>query len=113
MRGIWLPLGVVLAVAACGNRTETVSPEGTTSSGAAGTVGSLALRGQVVVARPPGIQDAVEQVRREAAARCPGGFMIRSLRTDDPPPTSDFYYRLRTYEALVDCNPPPSLGGAR
>ena len=113
MRGIWVGLSVILAVAACSPRTETVGPEATASSGAAGTMGALALRGQVVVAHPPGVRDAVDQVRREAAARCPGGFMIRSLSTDDTPPTSDFYYRLRNYEALVDCNPPPSPGGAR
>jgi hypothetical protein len=113
MRGIWLGLGMILAVAACSQRTQTAATDATTSSGGAGTVGALALRGQVVVSHPPGTQEAVEQVRREAMAHCPGGFVIRSLRTDEAPPTSDFHYRVRTYDAMVDCSPPLSYGGAR
>jgi len=113
MRGIWLGLGACLAIAACSHPVETAPANAVTSSGAAGSVGEIALRGQVIVAHPPGTQDAVAEVQREARARCPGGFAIRNLRTADVPPTSDFVYRMQNYEAVVDCNPPPSYGGAR
>jgi hypothetical protein len=115
MRPFWLGLGIVVAVAACStHRMETVGPEATTSSGSAGIVTQLSLQGQVPVAHPPGTRDAVDQVRREAAARCPGGFVIRSLRTDDAPSASDFLYHTQTYQAVVDCNPGPfGYGGSR
>jgi len=112
MRGIWLGIGICLTIAACGHPPET-APNAVTASGAAGSVGEIALRGQVVVTRPPDSEAAVAEVRREAAMRCPGGFAIRSLHTTDVPPVSDFLYRLENYQAVVDCNPPPSYGGAR
>ncbi|MBI3516293.1 MAG: hypothetical protein HY060_19865 [Proteobacteria bacterium] len=114
MRGIGLGLGILLAVAACGRHPETAPPDAVTTSGSSGMVGALALRGQVVVAHPPGTRDAIDQLRREAAARCPDGFVIRSLRTGDAPPASEFLYHVVTYDAVVECNPPPAVpGGAR
>jgi hypothetical protein len=105
MRGFLCALGVVLAVAACAPRAE---PDGVAASGSSGMVGALALRGQVVVSHPPGTREAVEQLRREAAVRCPDGFVIRRLHTGELAPTN-----IMTYEAVIDCNPPPAAGGRR
>jgi hypothetical protein len=76
-------------------------------------VGALALRGQVIVSHPPGTREAVEQLRRDAAARCPDGFVIRRLRTGDVPPNGEYPSHIMTYDALVDCNPPPAAAGGR
>ncbi len=114
MRGIKLAVGIILAVAACSHRSDVPPAQAVSASGSSGMVGALALRGQVVVAHPPGTRDAVDHLRREAAARCPEGFVIRSLHTGDVPPTSDFLYHVVTYDAVVECNaPPPGPGGAR
>ncbi len=114
MRFQWLGVAAAIAVAACGGpQARTVPPDAVTSSGTGGTMGEFGLKGQVVVSHPPGDRDAVDEVRRQAALRCPSGFTIRSMRSDDMPSNSDFYYRLRTYEAVVDCNRPAPAPGAR
>ena len=112
MRGIWLGIGVCLAIGGCAYPPGTAPPNAVTASGTDGSIGEIALRGQVV-ASPPGTEAAVAEVQRTAAARCGGGFTIRSLRTTAAPPTSTFLYHVQSYEAVVDCNPRPSDGGAR
>ncbi|MEJ0068756.1 MAG: hypothetical protein WDO24_08560 [Pseudomonadota bacterium] len=118
MRNVWLGLGIVLAVAACELRQENPAPaasngvESSGTNGSGGGIGRLALHGQVVVAHPPGTQDAVEMVRREASARCPAGFEIRSLHTTAPQ-SVEFADRLLNYQAEVDCAPAAAGAGTR
>jgi len=106
MRRIAPGIGALLLaiVTAC---TAPAPPgaERTTASAPAGTPASLALRGQVEVAHSPGTQDVVAEVRRQAAARCPTGFIIRSLHTGTPTP-GEITARLLPFEAVVDCTPP-------
>ena len=75
-----------------------------------GGVTSLALHGQVVVAHPPGRIDAINEVRRVAAARCPGGFLLRSVKTERPD-AADFTDHLLNYDAVIDCGGPLSSYG--
>lgn len=87
----------VLLVAGCAARPE--------SSGSAGTVGAFAVRGQAVIAHPPGTRDASEQARREAGARCPDGFVVRSFKTSQPT-DSTFRDRVINYDAMIECSAP-------
>jgi hypothetical protein len=105
MRFIRLGLGAALMVAACAQQSATPapgSPQAVEASGSAGVPSHLTLHGQVMVTHPPGTEDAVQKVSREAATRCPGGFTIRSLHTDAPA-TGDFTVGLLNYQAVVDC----------
>jgi hypothetical protein len=87
----------VLLVAGCTGGPDT--------GGSPGTVGAFAVRGQAVIAHPPGIRDANEQARREAAARCPDGFVIRSFKTSQPS-TLAFVDHVINYDAVVECSAP-------
>jgi hypothetical protein len=95
--GIGVCAAVLLVVTGCAERPE--------SSGSAGSVGAFAVRGQAVIAHPPGIRDASEQARREAAARCPDGFVIRSFKTSQPS-TLAFTDHVINYDAMVECGAP-------
>jgi hypothetical protein len=97
MRALGIGL-CVLALAGCG------SAGAPTSSGSTG-VDAFAVRGQAVIAHPPGDRDANEQVRREAAARCPDGFVMRSFKTSQPS-NAEFVNHVINYDALVECSPP-------
>jgi hypothetical protein len=87
-------------VAACAPRAE---PDAT--AGGPGAGNAFSLRGQVPIAYPPGTRDATEKVRREAAERCPGGFVIRSLNTSQPA-SPQFVDRTINYDAVVACTAP-------
>jgi hypothetical protein len=104
MRFIRLGLGAALFVASCAQQPPTApAPSAAVeSSGSAGPASHFGLHGQVMISHPPGNEDALAMVRREATARCPGGFVIRSLHTDAPA-TGDFTLGLLNYQAVVDC----------
>jgi hypothetical protein len=105
MRFIRLGLGAALLVASCAQQpvpAASGTPPSVESSGSSGPAGHFGLRGQVMISHPPGNEDALAMVRREATARCPGGFVIRSLHTDAPA-TGDFTVGLLNYQAAVDC----------
>jgi len=99
MRRIGLGLAIILMVSACAAQPAPGTAE---ASGSTGAPGHLALRGQVMITHPPGTEDALALVRREAAGRCPNGFTVRSLRTAAPA-TGDFTVGLLNYQAVVDC----------
>ncbi len=98
MKAMGVALCVAALVGACGPRDEPIS-------GASGTVGAFVVRGQAVIAHPPGDRDANEQARREAAARCPDGFVMRSFKTSQPS-TMTFVDHVINYEARVECVAP-------
>jgi len=105
MRFIRLGLGAALLVAACAQPpapTVAGPSPAAESSGSNGAASHFGLHGQVMISHPPGNEDALAMVRHEAAARCPNGFMIRSLHTDAPA-TGDFTVGLLNYQAVVDC----------
>jgi hypothetical protein len=90
-----LVLGLALLAGACSQRPEAET--------AAASPGAFTLRGQVPIAQPPGTRDATEKVRRDAAQRCPSGFVIRSLHTS-PPANATLVDRLISYDAVVECS---------
>ncbi|MBV8166497.1 MAG: hypothetical protein JO021_06860 [Alphaproteobacteria bacterium] len=94
-------LGVALCVVALAGCSPRDEPLG----GASGSPGAFVVRGQAVIAHPPGDRDANEQARREAAARCPDGFVMRSFKTR-PPSTLTFVDHVIDYEAVVTCAGP-------
>lgn len=94
MRLVAIGVGVAALVAGCAPREQT----GEMTPGD----GGFALRGQVPIASPPGTRDATEKVRREAAVRCPDGFVIRSLQTYQPA-NPDLVNRTINYDAVVAC----------
>jgi hypothetical protein len=98
MRALCMGVCLVALVAGCGPRAEPLG-------GASGTVGAFVVRGQAVIAHPPGDRDANEQARREAAMRCPDGFVMRSFKTSQPS-TMTFVNHVINYEATVECSPP-------
>src|SRR3954465_4122106 len=98
MRALGISVCVAALLAGCGPRDEPLG-------GASGTVGAFVVRGQAVIAHPPGDRDANVQARREAAARCPDGFVMRSFKTRQPS-TMTFVDHVINYEATVECSPP-------
>lgn len=98
-------LGLAIAVLTAGCARQPTAPAAPGAAEATGTAGHLAVRGQVMITHPPGTEDALAMVRREAAARCPGGYTIQSLHTSAPA-TGDFTVGLLNYQAVVDCTAP-------
>lgn len=104
MRGPTILAGAGLAVtlAAC-----AASPVQTASAD------SFLLRGQVLAAALPGTDQAAAQVRRAAAERCGGGFVIRDLETSRQPLLEPFQGDLVRYRAEVACDPAARAGVGR
>src|SRR5205823_9623351 len=98
MRALGISACVAALLAGCGPRDEPLG-------GASGSVGAFLVRGQAVIAHPPGDRDANEQARREAAARCPDGFVMRSFKTSQPSDAT-FLYHVINYQARVECVAP-------
>jgi hypothetical protein len=118
MRRLPILWGAALLAAACTPHPDTLvqaPATGVESSGspATGGVTSVALHGQVVVAHPPGRRDAIEEVQRVAKTRCPGGYLLRSMRTRPPVAGELATDHLVIYDAVIDCGGPlPGSGKA-
>lgn len=93
MKLVSIGVCLVVLVAGCAPREQ---------AGNAAPGDGFTLRGQVPIATPPGTRDANEKVRREAAARCPDGFVIRSMQTR-PPANPNLVNRTIDYDAVVAC----------
>lgn len=83
----------IAALAGCASpRTQTASTD------------VFVLRGQVLAAALPGTDQAAAQVRRSAAERCGGGFVIHDLETTRQPLLEPFQGDLVRYRAEVACD---------
>ena len=102
MRRLAFGWGVAFLLASCASQPPAVAPQAATESHGAGGVTSVALHGQIVVTHPPGRQDAIKEVQRVAAQRCPSGYLLRSVTTR-PPPANELIDHFLEYEAVIDC----------